>query len=65
VSRSVVVTGATGFIGWHVARRFLESGWRVRALVRPESRRAVPDGVDSTTIAIARAASSPPSTAAT
>jgi nucleoside-diphosphate-sugar epimerase len=46
VSRIVVVTGATGFIGWHVARRFLESGWRVRALVRPESRRAVPDGVE-------------------
>jgi nucleoside-diphosphate-sugar epimerase len=46
VSRSVVVTGATGFIGWHVARRFLESGWHVRGLVRPESRRPVPDGVE-------------------
>jgi nucleoside-diphosphate-sugar epimerase len=46
VSRIVAVTGATGFIGWHVARRFLESGWRVRALVRPESDRAVPAGVE-------------------
>jgi nucleoside-diphosphate-sugar epimerase len=45
VSRVVALTGATGFIGWHVARRFQESGWQVRALVRPESPRAVPDGV--------------------
>jgi nucleoside-diphosphate-sugar epimerase len=40
------MTGATGFIGWHVARRFVESGWQVRALVRPESRRPVPEGVE-------------------
>jgi nucleoside-diphosphate-sugar epimerase len=46
VSRIVALTGATGFIGWHVARRFLESGWQVRALVRPESPRPVPDGVE-------------------
>jgi len=46
VSRSVALTGATGFIGWHVARRFLDSGWHVRALVRPESHRAVPGGVE-------------------
>ena len=38
------MTGATGFIGWHVARRFLDSGWQVRALVRPESHRPVPAG---------------------
>jgi dihydroflavonol-4-reductase len=36
--KPVLVTGATGFIGWHVARELLESGFRVRALVRPESR---------------------------
>jgi nucleoside-diphosphate-sugar epimerase len=47
VSRTVALTGATGFIGWHVARRFLESGWHVRALVRPESRRPVPDGAET------------------
>src|SRR5205814_1770431 len=45
VSRTVALTGATGFIGWHVARRFLECGWQVRALVRPESGRAVPEGI--------------------
>lgn len=46
MSRTVALTGATGFIGWHVARRFLESGWQVRALVRPESSRPVPAGVE-------------------
>jgi nucleoside-diphosphate-sugar epimerase len=46
VSRTVAMTGVTGFIGWHVARRFLDNGWRVRALVRPESHRPVPAGVE-------------------
>lgn len=32
------VTGATGFIGWHVARSLVARGHRVRALVRPASR---------------------------
>ena len=49
MTRIVAVTGATGFIGWHVARRFLDNGWRVRALVRPESGRPVPDGVERVT----------------
>jgi dihydroflavonol-4-reductase len=31
------VTGATGFIGSHVAVHLLEKGWRVRALRRPDS----------------------------
>ena len=33
--RPTLVTGATGFLGWHVARVLRERGWPVRALVRP------------------------------
>src|SRR5216684_1687966 len=32
-----LVTGASGFIGWHVARALVQSGQAVRALVRPGS----------------------------
>lgn len=35
--RKIVITGATGFIGRHVARVFLEQGATVYALVRPDS----------------------------
>jgi len=35
--KPALVTGATGFVGWHVARCLLERGRRVRALVRPGS----------------------------
>jgi len=34
----VLVTGASGFLGWHVARLLTERGYRVRALCRPASR---------------------------
>jgi dihydroflavonol-4-reductase len=35
--KPILVTGASGFIGWHVARMLVETGHRVRALVRPGS----------------------------
>jgi dihydroflavonol-4-reductase len=39
--KPILVTGASGFVGWHVARRLIEQGYQVRALVRPGS--DVPD----------------------
>src|SRR5450432_2033431 len=36
--KPVLVTGASGFLGWHVARVLLERGYPVRALVRQGSR---------------------------
>jgi dihydroflavonol-4-reductase len=46
--RNVLVTGASGFLGWHVANLLLERGDSVRALVRQGSR--VPDlNVETTT----------------
>ena len=35
---TALVTGASGFLGWHVARLLRERGYPVRALVRPTSR---------------------------
>ena len=37
--QSVLVTGASGFIGWHVAQQLVEASARVRALVRPSTLR--------------------------
>jgi dihydroflavonol-4-reductase len=36
--KPVLVTGASGFLGWHVARALLERGYSVRALLRNGSR---------------------------
>jgi nucleoside-diphosphate-sugar epimerase len=44
-NRSVSVTGATGFLGWHVAEAFRLAGWRVRVIVRPGGIKPVPDDV--------------------
>jgi dihydroflavonol-4-reductase len=41
--KPVLVTGASGFLGWHVARVAIERGYRVRALVRSGSK---VDGLD-------------------
>ena len=38
--RSVVVTGAAGFVGCHACRLLTEKGWQVRALVRSAAKAA-------------------------
>jgi dihydroflavonol-4-reductase len=42
--KPTLVTGATGFLGWHVANKLLARGERVRALVRNTSRVRELDG---------------------
>lgn len=37
MSRTIAITGATGFIGSVVAKRMAAAGWQVRALVRSDS----------------------------
>ncbi len=46
----VFVTGATGFVGSHVARAFASQGARLRALVRPSSRLDNLKGVAAETV---------------
>ncbi|MFC5476707.1 NAD-dependent epimerase/dehydratase family protein [Massilia suwonensis] len=36
--RRALVTGASGFVGSHLARRLVEEGWDVHVLLRPDSR---------------------------
>lgn len=47
--KPTLVTGATGFVGWHVACRLLERGDRVRALVRDPARLKELPGVEPVT----------------
>lgn len=44
--KPTLVTGATGFVGWHVARKLLDRGWRVRVLARDPARIRELDGVE-------------------
>lgn len=44
--KPALITGATGFIGWHVARQLLDRGQRVRALARDPARLRELDGVE-------------------
>jgi nucleoside-diphosphate-sugar epimerase len=37
MSRTALITGATGFVGGHLAAHLVQQGWEVRALVRPTS----------------------------
>jgi len=37
MSRIALITGASGFVGGHLAESLVAQGWRVRALVRPTS----------------------------
>ncbi|MFQ5876770.1 MAG: NAD-dependent epimerase/dehydratase family protein [Acidobacteriota bacterium] len=43
----VLITGATGYLGSHVARRIAAAGHRVRALCRPGSEARAPSGCES------------------
>ena len=43
--RRVLVTGATGLLGSHIAERLVARGYRVRALVRPRSRTGFLEGL--------------------
>jgi dihydroflavonol-4-reductase len=44
--KPALVTGATGFLGWHVARQLLDRGDRVRVLVRDPRRLRECEGAD-------------------
>jgi nucleoside-diphosphate-sugar epimerase len=45
-SRSVSVTGATGFLGWHLCEAFRDAGWQVRAIVRRGNLKPLPERIE-------------------
>jgi len=45
-SRLVSLTGATGFLGQHLAEAYRRNGWRVRAIVRPGTVKPLPPDVE-------------------
>lgn len=45
--KPTLVTGATGFLGWHIAKVLLDRGHSVRSLVRPSSRLRDLEGVEA------------------
>jgi nucleoside-diphosphate-sugar epimerase len=45
-SHEIFITGGTGYLGRHLIPRLLERGYRVRALVREESRSKLPAGCE-------------------
>ena len=49
---TVSVTGATGFIGWHVCEAFRDAGWDVRAIVRPGNQKPLPEGIEISAAAL-------------
>lgn len=52
-SRSVSITGATGFVGWHLCEAFRDAGWQVRAVVRPGNTKKLPAQVEAVEAPIA------------
>ncbi len=44
--KPILVTGATGFVGWHVTNQLLARGERVRALARDPNRARGLDGIE-------------------
>lgn len=45
MTRTIAITGATGFIGGMLAKRLTTAGWRVRALVRSGSKHKRPNDI--------------------